>query len=157
MAWVNPITWTAGTLTAANLNTLRDALRAVGDPLGVFAPAWTATTANPTLSNGTITGGYSAAGKRIDFTIEVLFGSSTTAGSGAYQLTIPVAGAVANMPVGPALIRTSSGQRYTGIAYLHTTSELRVIMSATDDQLAHDTIVWANGDRFTISGTYESA
>jgi hypothetical protein len=55
-----------------------------------YTPAWTATTTNPTLGNGTIAGRYYKTGHLICFSIYLAGGSTTTGGSGNYSLSLPV-------------------------------------------------------------------
>lgn len=91
MAWTAPSTWAAAAvLTAAQLNTqVRDNFKAIGDPGIAFTPTWTAATTNPAIGNGTLTGGYNVAGKRLWIWMRIVMGSTTTYGSGAYQLALP--------------------------------------------------------------------
>jgi hypothetical protein len=160
MAWTPPSTRTAGeVLTAATWNEqVRDNMKAIGDPWTAYTPTWTATTTNPTLGNGTRTAAYMQAGKLVHFRIEVLFGSTTTAGAGAYELTLPVAAAATNYPAGHVVARTSGGTRYGGLVWPQTTTLLRGLMFTTDTLLSHAVpVAWASGDRFNITGTYEAA
>lgn len=91
MVWNTPSTWAAGAiLTAAQLNAqVRDNFNAIGDPGTAFTPTWTATTTNPAIGNGTLAGGYNVAGKRLWIWMRIVMGSTTTYGSGAYQLALP--------------------------------------------------------------------
>ena len=58
-----------------------------------FTPTWTASVTNPTLNNGTLTGRFSRDGKLIDASVELVVGSTTSAGSGAYSFSLPFAAA----------------------------------------------------------------
>lgn len=91
MAWNTPSTWTAGAvLTAAQLNAqVRDNFKAIGDPGTLFTPTWTASTADPTIGNGSLTGGYSLAGKRLWVWMRIVMGTTTSYGSGSYSLALP--------------------------------------------------------------------
>jgi hypothetical protein len=55
-----------------------------------YTPAWTATTTNPVIGNGTVQGGYRRIGNLVEFWIFLVAGSTTTYGSGIYQLSLPV-------------------------------------------------------------------
>jgi hypothetical protein len=160
MVWTPPSTWAAGAvLTAAQLNQqVRDNMKAIGDPWTTYTTFWTGSTTNPTLGNGTLSARYMQAGKLVHFSIEVLFGSATTAGDGAYQLQLPVAAAATNYPVGHVAARTSAGTRYGGLVWPQTTTMLRGLMFTTDSLLSHAVpVAWTSGDRFNITGTYEAA
>jgi hypothetical protein len=53
---------------------------------------WTATTTNPTIGNGTLTGRYIQLGKLVIYRIYLVGGTTTTLGTGpAYFITLPVA------------------------------------------------------------------
>lgn len=95
MAYTTPPTFVAGnTLTAAQLNTyLRDNFKALGDPWTAYGSgaSWTATTTNPVLNNGTWIGKYIQINKLVKFYAQITIGSTTTFGSGQYQIALPVA------------------------------------------------------------------
>ena len=55
-----------------------------------YTPVWTAATTNPNLGNGALVGRYQKTGATVACHINLIPGSSTTFGSGAYSLTIPV-------------------------------------------------------------------
>lgn len=92
MAWTNPRTWTAGErLTAALLNLqVRDNLKAIGDPWDAYTPSWTAATTNPSVGNGSLVGAVRQMGSLVHFRLLLTAGSSTTFGSGAWKMTLPV-------------------------------------------------------------------
>lgn len=54
-----------------------------------YTPAWTASTTNPTLGDGTATGRYVIANQLMHWWAEIVIGSTTTLGSGAYFLGAP--------------------------------------------------------------------
>lgn len=91
MAWTAPRTWVTDEVTTpAMFNThIRDNFAAIGDPWTAYTPTWTATTTNPTIGNGSIVGSYMLAGKFCTFRAVVSVGSTTTAGSGSYSLSLP--------------------------------------------------------------------
>lgn len=91
MAWTAPSTWVAGAVvTAAQLNQqVRDNFKAIGDSGTAFTPAWTGATTNPVIGNGTLTGGYNVAGKRLWVWMRIVMGTGTTYGSGGYSIGLP--------------------------------------------------------------------
>lgn len=55
-----------------------------------YTPTWTATTTNPIIGNGSITGGYRRIGGQVDFWVNLQAGSTTTYGTGDYRISLPV-------------------------------------------------------------------
>lgn len=81
--------WTAGLsdgniLTAAQLNT-------IGATGNAYTPTWTASTTNPVINNGTISGNWVRVNKWIFGQIFIVVGSTTNVGSGFYRFSVPVA------------------------------------------------------------------
>lgn len=160
-----PDTWVAGAvLTAAQLNTeIRDAITGIQSAWTSYVPTWTGTTTNPVIGNGTITGAYRRIGKTIEFRISVTAGSTTTFGTGVFQLTLPVA------PLGTTdlfLIKyndSSAATHYLGLNYTTSSStiNLGVHNSAVGGAIAGVTnavpFAWANLDNIRVNGVYECA
>lgn len=165
-SWTAPRTWVDGeTETATIFNThVRDNLLAIAQAWTSYTPAWTSTGTAPAIGNGTITGAYQQVGKMVlGFRISIVFGSTTTYGTGNYLLSLPVAptsyrwrfpGVVADSGVAD---RTMWGRSLGGGA---TTVEL---VTATGTTTA-DVFVTATAphtlgtsDYFTLQGTYEAA
>ena len=65
-------------------------LRWDNDAWTAYTPVWTGLGSNPVLGNGTLTGSFKQRGKIVDFRINLVTGSTTTYGSGGYNLTLPV-------------------------------------------------------------------
>jgi hypothetical protein len=81
--------WTAGLsdgqiLTAGKLNE-------IGASGNVYTPQWTASTTNPVLNNGTISGTWVRINKWIFGQIFIVVGSATNVGVGFYRFSVPVA------------------------------------------------------------------
>jgi hypothetical protein len=93
MAWVTPQPGTAGQVyTAAAHNVIVDDLTELAPFFGAwtsYTPTWSATTTNPVIGNGSISGRYLAVGKFVQVKILVAPGSTTTFGSGTYLLSPP--------------------------------------------------------------------
>lgn len=82
-----------------------------------YTPTWTATSSNPTIGNGTLTGAYLQLGSIVFFRIRVEIGSSTNLGSGLYSFALPVApksGARQNIP-GHVFVGTTVGHAVSGL------------------------------------------
>lgn len=79
------ITFVAGdVLTAAQMNTLAQKVTWTS-----YTPTWHSTGSAPSIGNGTITGRYAVVDKICFVEIVVLWGSTTTNGSGAYRWGLP--------------------------------------------------------------------
>jgi hypothetical protein len=118
-----------------------------------YTPSWIGSSSNPTLGNGIRNGAYISTGKRFEVSIDITFGSTTTAGSGTYTFGLPAGIDMVSGTrlYGSALLRDNSAAVHStcGAAYAtSTTVELRVdggnvVGSATP-------WVWANVDFIRI-------
>lgn len=54
-----------------------------------YTPAWTGSTSDPVIGNGTITGRYFEFGKNVFYSIQITTGSTTTYGTGQYFVSLP--------------------------------------------------------------------
>ena len=80
--------WTAGTtsgqvLTAATLNT-------IGAARVAYTPAWTSLGTQPNIGNGSIQGSYFQFQKFVIGEIQIVLGSTSTYGTGAYFVSLPL-------------------------------------------------------------------
>lgn len=165
MAWTTPRTWVAlETVTAALLNThLRDNLNALGTWTS-YTPTWTAASVNPTIGNGTRVGRYISVGKTVIFEIQFTMGNTTSFGTGAYSIALPVAAARQDLTFHGSIRDVGSSNSYpikgelTGSA---TTMILRQWSTTAGNQFASvgpsTPFTFANTDIISISGTYEAA
>lgn len=167
MAWTAPRTWVAGeTVTAALMNThIRDNLKALGDAWTSWGTgaSWTASTTNPAIGNGTWEGKYLQAGKFVKFSIQITMGTTTTYGTGNWQLAFPVPETArrwtfqgvardesATNSYDVIVERTASGILTVRCDPLTAGNPLRSATSAIP-------FAWASTDVLHISGEYEAA
>lgn len=165
MAWTSPRTWVSGeTVTAALLNThVRDQFDAIGDPWNTYSPSWTATTTNPSIGNGTISGRYVELGQLVIFSITLTAGSTTSFGSGTWALTLPAT--TVELPrVFQGIADDISAGLYPILGVVQssgTTIDVRRDPSTAGSNMqavnASQPFAWASGDRLNISGIYETA
>ena len=102
-----------------------------------YTPTWTGASTNPVIGNGTLAGYYKQVGKTVYCRIEVVMGSTTTYGSGAYSWALPVtalalSASTANdtlMPVGNIAI--FAGTSSPGTAFLGTTTTVQARVPVT--------------------------
>lgn len=147
--------WSAGaTLTAAQMNTY------LPQEFSTYTPSWTASTSNPSIGNGSISGRYIAFGDFIRFRIRIVAGSTTTFGSGNYSLSLPVP--LLSGEVLQASIQYIDGGSlfYHGAPFLESGSTFRlgvVSNSVANIQSAMPTVpfTFANTDEIRVAGTYE--
>jgi hypothetical protein len=156
MAWPTTVpTFTAATeLEAADLNDLRDALKAIGDAWTTYTPSWTAATTSPTVGSSSVTGCYRKMGHTADVRINISVGAGFSAGSGTYRFSLP-SGVVATVvhsgeAMGVATVFDSSaGATYKSVAYMYSSTAVSLIGDAAVVGSASP-ITWASGDRISI-------
>jgi hypothetical protein len=127
---------------------------------------WTAATTNPVLGNGTLSSRYMQVGKTIKWTVELTMGSTTTFGTGAWQLAVPVAmraAIAAARPVG-GVFDSSAGAAgnfpvWGTTSGTTTTLNLRVLATSAPLVALTGTapVTFATGDALSIELTYEAA
>lgn len=160
-----PAAWvTNETVTATKMNTeIRDALTNLQAAWTAYTPAWTATTTNPTLGNGTITGKYTRIGKLIIGRISLLMGSTTTFGAGAYRLSLPVTPHADNYTVAFAqignigMIDTSASSRAFRVALCVDATTIGIQDASGVPVSPTAPWTWANGDGLVATFEYEAA
>lgn len=160
MAWTTPPTWVVGEdITAADLQILSDN----GNPtFASYTPSWTATTANPAIGNGTIAGGYWQAGKLVHFRASITMGTTTTYGTGTWQLTLPVTPkSNGRLPAVGTFADISAGSIYDARLYwTSTTTAVFAYLGASGLYTAVTStapFTWASTDVVAIEGWYEAA
>lgn len=128
-----------------------------------YTPAWTGSTTNPVVNNGTLTGRYSKFGRDVRFHINLICGSTTTYGSGIYSFSLPFTPAsLGASMIGCAHLLGSA--RWGGQVVIATgvnTISNFFPTSSSDNRLAFHTPsvpeAMANGTQLRITGSYESA
>jgi hypothetical protein len=126
-----------------------------------YSPSWTATTSNPSIGNGTITGRYAQTASLVWVNIKMTAGSTTTFGTGLWRFSLPVT------PTVDELLPSTVSDNSTSFRYNATT---RIILSSTsgDNMRIHvdggysgvsatAPYTWASGDFLIISGSYMAA
>lgn len=157
---------TATPITATRLNNIEAMLASIanaGDAWTTYTPALTASTSNPNLgTTGSITGRYIQVGKTVTGEARLSFGgSSISAGSGAYSVSIPVTASSSNRIVGSWFGQDqSTGARQTGIAFTATVTTLQFPYTAASGfpLIGNGTPwTWADSDLLWVQFTYEAA
>ena len=131
----------------------------------VYSPSWTASTTNPLIGNGTITGRYKAIGKTVFVSVKIDMGSTTTYGSGAWRISLPVNAYASYSTSLPTLFydTASGGVYYQGTSttdYSANTSYVNPIWDkGTTYGVAIDSVTpftWGTSTKLIINGSYES-
>ena len=147
----------AGVTAATVLNddaTQRLALDTEGSEWTAYTPAWAASTTDPALGNGTLTGAWTQIGKTVHWRLRLAAGSTTTFGAGYYQFTLPVAasGLASYGAIGTAV----SNSDFIGVVlYLWGGIQIRVMTNA-GQVTATNPATFTSASIFTLAGTYEA-
>lgn len=160
MAWDVPSTFVAlATLTASQLNQIRNSLKAIGDPWTSYTP----TTTNITLgTGGTATGAYVEAGKLIHFRVKVVLGTGGAL-TGSPTVTLPVAASGTRTVNAVVTMFNTSAASGTATKIGAASNSSTTVLLVRDDASAVLGAsspfgeAWASGDELLITGTYEAA
>lgn len=160
MAWTDLTAYAAGRFTVAMAELLRGNFKAIGDAWTTYTPTWTATTTNPTLGNGTISGRYISAGKLAIISVSTVFGSTTTVGSGSYAWSTPGSISARDFHViqGSAmLLDSSAGSLLPKVAWAVNGTSI-VVSDLTPTRISHNSpVIWATGDRIDFQVIFEAS
>jgi len=137
-----------------------------------YTPTWGSTGTAPSLGNGTLVGKYVQQGKLVTFRAVLTLGSTSTIGTGQYNLSLPVeatpgggsGGNIATVNGTGWVIDASAGGYYFVRAdILDSTTSVRFRLLnasatyATLGTVAENTpFTFATSDTINISGTYEA-
>lgn len=127
-----------------------------------YTPTWTASSTNPSLGNGTLTGAYIQIGKTVHYRIRLRAGSTTTFGSGVYRFSLPVTTvatfAGAGEIIGQAsLLDNSASSRYVRNAYTYDDTKVSLVDEGGTGVSNSVPFTFATLDNLSIVGTYEAA
>lgn len=150
-----------GRLPAAGLN----AALKLGIDLTVawtsFPPSWTSSGTAPAIGNGTLEGAYLTSGKLVFYTGRLVAGSTTTFGTGNYNISAPIAPLATTVYPGAGLAFDSSSAtgRAPLVTLLDTGTVLRFFGAVpTAGQIgATVPFTWAQSDQLVWSIVYEAA
>lgn len=125
-----------------------------------WTPSWTASTSNPALGNGALTGRYRQVGKTVFFNLLLVAGSTTTFGTGFWQFSLPVE-AVLGFAAACSLRDVSALTNYPAVADGRPddqpTGLLRIGERTGNGVTNLAPFTWAANDTLKISGVYEAA
>lgn len=128
-----------------------------------YTPSWTATTTNPTLGNGTLTGRYMLIGKTCFVSITLTIGSTTSVGSGTYLFGLPFTSA-AGGPNYLGVARFTAGSVWIGqvsfganSAVMNATFPSNSTTTTGANMSATTPAAPASGNALTMSVTFQTA
>ena len=127
--------------------------------LVAYTPTWTSASGTPAIGNGTLEGWYVITGYMCMATIELTYGSTSTAGSGTWSFSLPAPRAGVDRWIGSMLIRDNlaSPSRRVGVSLIDT-EDGDVLRGITDSDTTYvgsaNPITWANGDIVLMSIVY---
>lgn len=125
-----------------------------------YTPAWSATGTAPVLGNGTITGTYQMIGNTLLFRVLLVFGSTSTYGTGSWLITLPPVAPHADYLVPAAacgvtsLRDTSAAARAYRHTVLNSTTNFVMSDDAGANVLTAVPFAWATGDSVLACGQY---
>lgn len=129
-----------------------------------YTPTWTATSVNPAIGNGSISGRYKALdSKTYAIQIKLAIGSTTTPGTGTWEFSLPSVTSGSFAQVLHGLI-VDAGTRFyiaTGVINNGSTKTNPILYQADSTgvgTVTHNTpITWASGDEIYLDGIIEVA
>ena len=134
-----------------------------GSAWSTYTPTLTATVSNPNMGSGaTRQGRYIRYGRTVTVEVILIFGSGMSAGSGFYEISLPVtARTQANgRRTGSAYTwdNSGSGDFADGVAFINSGATDRVRLSIDSSVVGHNAPwAWAANDEIGLTITYEAA
>lgn len=128
-----------------------------------YTPTWRGSTTNPAIGNGTIRARYSIINKTAVLQCFIGMGSTTTYGSGRYDVTVPsgvlVSGTAYQDVLGSAFFYDNSAtSAVPGVVVRGPTNDVvtfRITGSAFGDVTPTAPFTFANSDQISFIATYE--
>lgn len=115
---------------------------------------WTATSVNPSIGNGSLTGNYDIVGGMLHYSVALTAGSTTTLGTGEWSFSAPIAATVTT--IGSVWAFNTGIAYYAGICRIEA-SGTTIQCFANNSALAFgpaEPFSWGNADRLQISIAY---
>ena len=126
-----------------------------------YTPSWTSSGSAPAIGNGSVTGAYQRIGRNVIVRIALVWGSTTTNGTGTYFLSVPVTSNSTQPSVGVAIFTDASAATfYHHVAYLPASSSTMQFIrgdGTTTQFQASTPVVQATSDALYVTLVYEAA
>jgi hypothetical protein len=147
----------SGSVVVDNLSgTANDIGNNIHTPTKAYTPVWSASTP-PALGDGSIAGAYTRKGRSVMVSIELLIGSTTTLGSGAYTFSLPcvVGGAIA--VIGCGFVTDASGTNTAVVSYVAPGTKICYVIAPGGNVSGTVPITLAAGDVIRLNFEYVTA
>jgi hypothetical protein len=151
--------WTANVISGQVLTAAK--LQEIGAVPENYTPVWTASTTNPILNNGSLSGNYFRLQNLIIGQIFLVVGSTTNVGTGFYRFTLPttISGNTVYAATGQILDNSAGFACYIAAGIWVTAGgnqiEFRTHGAGTFTQASP--IPFGNGDQFRVQFMYQAA
>lgn len=131
--------------------------------------SWTPVWVNLTVGNGSVVAHYVQTGKKVDFWLSLIWGSTTSASASTITFTLPVAATstipsqiLGALPIGVATMTRQGTATYTLFVILNSTTTVKLgtqnataTFTTETDATSTTPNTWLNTDLFAITGSYE--
>jgi hypothetical protein len=160
MTWTTRPDLPAGhRVTATEVDAYGDQIDSLTAPgWTTYVPVWTSGGTQPVLNNGTLSGRYRQpfGGDVVEVQIVLTMGSTSTFGTGAYLLSLPVAGHASDIYVGVVRLLDSGTIDRPGCTKANTSTTVLII---SDSGAVTNTVpwTWATGDQIVVHLFYQPA
>jgi hypothetical protein len=128
-----------------------------------YSPSWTASTTNPDIGDGTITGRYKAIGKTVFVSVKINMGTTTTYGSGQWRVSLPVDAFSASSAILPSVFLDNGNNWFQGTSYTEYGGATSYVVPVWNRGLTGSApadfatpFTWGSTDSFSFAGSYES-
>jgi hypothetical protein len=127
-----------------------------------YTPAWTSSGSAPAIGNGTLVGKYIQRGKWVAGFAKLTCGSTTTFGTGVYNLSLPVTSSAVVFDVLGAggAYDASANSFWSGVAWHNSTTTIRCYVTGAGGAFATGAAIpftFATTDQIMLQFTYEAA
>lgn len=128
-------------------------------PYQPYTPSWTAAGVAPALGNGTLTGRFYQIGKLVVCHADLTMGSTTTFGTGVYDLSLPATAGTIKYSGVTSAFDSSAGSIYLGFSRIDTTTKMAFWDTAQPAASVTNSVpfTWASGDILSADLIYEAA
>lgn len=145
-------------ITGTKLDNWHSVLAAITDPWTDFSSSvgWSSSGTPPTIGNGTISAQYIQVGKLVAYKGRTTMGSTTTFGTGSWQVNLPVTGT--GLQVGAALVFDASTTANKASAAIDGSGTTAVNLFAVGGPISATVpFTWTTSDKFEWCLIYEAA
>lgn len=122
-----------------------------------YAVSWTAATTNPTLGNGTLSAKYIHHGKLIIYKVSLVWGSTTSGGTGSWRFDAPGSPSSANGRDPFTILYRDGSSNYWGMGFFSSAAIILSTASGGAGQANATTpFAWGTGDELFFVAVYEA-